>query len=492
MEPNDPPRLRVVVPLARRAERQYMLELVLTQWLGLEFDLADHDQPWTLIRRIGDLDNREIAIPEGLFALGEDAWLTDRGMPDRPIPTLRIPSTQSGLRSAGGAGEPSGSVHPTIPAIFSAGRSGTTAWEETEARITFTFDLLGSAFWLLSRYEEAVRPERDAHGRFPATASLAVLEGFEDRAVVDEYTDLLWGAFRSLWPDLERPPTTFRLRLTHDIDQPWAAWGRSTREIGRAVLGDLGRRRDPHLAVRRLRSVVDALSGRVDRDPLNAFDFLMDTSEANGLQSTFYLMAGNAPGEDDFRYRLSDPPFGSILRRIHDRGHQIGLHASYSSFNSQDRLQFEFSALRGACREVGIEQAAWGVRQHYLRFGVPRSWQIQEAAGFAHDSSLGFAERAGFRAGTCREHPVFDLGSGRPLTIREHPLVVMDTTLVEYLGLSAPEADARTRAIVATCRRHGGDAVLLFHNDSLAGDRSRARYRALIDELAAPTDLEGN
>jgi len=62
---------------------------------------------------------------------------------------------------------------------------------------------------LLTRLEEAVSNEHDAHGRFPASAALAVRSGFSQRPLADEYVEVLWWALRKLWPSLERRPQTF-------------------------------------------------------------------------------------------------------------------------------------------------------------------------------------------------------------------------------------------------------------------------------------------
>jgi peptidoglycan/xylan/chitin deacetylase (PgdA/CDA1 family) len=211
----------------------------------------------------------------------------------------------------------------------------------------------------------------------------------------------------------------------------------------------------------------------------------MDTSERHGLQSTFYFMAGDAANDIDGQYRLSDPPVARLLRQIHDRGHAIGLHTTYGSYRSTERIRGEFDALTAACRAVGFDQPTWGVRQHFLRFENPQTWRSQEAAGLDHDSTLGFADRVGFRAGTCREYPLFDLLDRRALRLRERPLLVMDATFSGYMNIELDAAATRTRAIVDACRRHRGDAVLLFHNSSLSGARQRAHYIELVERLAS-------
>ena len=297
---------------------------------------------------------------------------------------------------------------------------------------------------------------------------------------MDEYVELVWAAIHSLWPTITRRSSTFRLRPTHDVDEPWA-----TRRP-RAVVGDLLYRRDPSLAARRLRAILDARSGRVDRDPYDTFDFLMDTSERHDLRSTFYFMAGGTPGESDYRYGLTDPPFAGLLRRIHDRGHEIGLHASYDSYASAERTQSEFDALRAACGAAGVDQPTWGVRQHYLRFDNPQTWRNHEAAGLDHDSTLGYVDQIGFRAGTSREFPLFDLRARRTLNLRERPLVVMDGALLGHQALSLEVATPQIREVVGQCRRYRGDAVILYHNHTVAGAHHRAHYRDLIAELSRP------
>ncbi len=296
-------------------------------------------------------------------------------------------------------------------------------------------DVFGSVFYLVSCYEEVVGGPRDQDGRFPAEASLAAREGFLERPIVDEYVDLLWTAIHSLWPTLERLASSFRLRMTHDVDQPWAVRGKPILAVARSVGKDIIGRRDPRLAFARGRAFIGDRLGRDIRDPFDTFELLMDATERCGLRCTFYFLAGNQPGDHDFRYRIDDPQILAHLRRIGGRGHEIGLHASYMSHGSVERIRMELDALRAACAMVGVEQADWGVRHHYLRFDASRSWRDYLAAGLAHDSTLGFAELVGFRAGTCREYPVFDLVEDRPLALRERPLTAMDVTMYEYMGL---------------------------------------------------------
>lgn len=470
-------------PRDRAAERKYILDVILADWLGLSYHLVAEDRRGTVIQLAGDPQAYELALTDLFLATSPGDWLTERSMPKPPLVRLTMQPfwpVQVAPRAAQAHTLPA----EPIPVLFCDPGANGSVWRRTPTGLTTPADLLGSAFFLLTRYEEVVRTIRDRHDRFPASASLAAEDAFLERPVVDEYVDHLWMALHYLWPSLVRRPTTFRLRPTHDVDSLFAVFGQSALTVARALVGDVLRRRDPGLAARRVRSIFDAVSGRVDRDPFNTFDLLMDASERHGLQAVFYFMAGNSPGDFDFRYQIFDGPVVALLRRIHERGHEVGLHASYLSHRSEERTIVEFGALKEACRMAGFEQSTWGVRQHYLRFATPETWRIHEAAGFEHDSTLGFADNVGFRAGTCREFPVFDLVESRRLRLRERPLLMMDKTMLQDLALDPDQAVARARLIGETCRRHRGDAVMLYHNSSLPGARMRAHYDHLVDELA--------
>lgn len=472
--------LLVQTPETRIHERRYVLDTVLSEWLGLEYDLGFHSEPHVSIRLAAAPEHPELTLPDRFLSTPDHDWLTERALPARPL--KRIPSDAAiGSRPAWGSvidGQPE-----SIPILFSQ-PSDESLWRATPSGSALSLDVFGSVFFLLSRYEEVVRSTRDPHGRFLAAGSIAESEEFVELPLADEYVEVLWTAMSSLWPRLKRRTSAFRLRLTHDVDRPWSAFRQPLRNIAFGLGGDLLKRRDPVLAAQRIRAIRDARVGRVDRDPLNTFEFLLDVADGHALRSTFYFLAGNRPGEPDYRYPIDDPRIVRLIQQIHLRGHDIGLHASYVSHGSAERTASEFSALRSVCHAAGVDQLSWGVRQHFLRFEVPDSWRIQDSSGFEHDSTVGFPDSTGFRAGTCREFPVFDLLERRRLTLRERPLIAMDTSLVEYVGLSPDDAAARVRTIVNACRRRQGDAVLLFHNNLLLGTRLQGQYRELIDDLA--------
>ena len=405
----------VRAPLTMSAERRYIFDVVLSEWLGLDYQLTQEVRHDVAIYLEGDPGDRVLRVADVLLGSAPEDWLSTRSLATSPLARLTLgPGSELDL-----SGPDVPQAFLDLPVLFGGPTEDGGYWKLSPDAVELTIDLFGSVFYLITRYEEVVLEERDDFGRFPARASLAYKEEFLDRPIVDEYVDLLWSAVHLLWPALTRRTAEFELCLTHDVDRPWAARGHNLVSVGRALGADVVRRRDPGLAARRLRAVVDARSGRVDRDPFNTFELLMNTSENYGLRSVFYFMSGVTDARFDGSYDIEDPAIISLLGEVHRRGHLVGLHASYDTFRSADRLRSEFDRLRSACALAGFTQDVWGVRQHYLRFDAAVTWRNQAAAGLDYDSTLGFAEANGFRAGTTREFPVFDLRGHKPLKLRE-------------------------------------------------------------------------
>jgi hypothetical protein len=419
--------LTVTHPPTWAAERAYVLDVVLGERLGL--DVYAHAE------ERGDVEisdgTRSLRLADGLFATPEEDWLTERSLPT--------------LHEAAG-----------LPALWSA---------EGEP------DLLGGIFFLLTRYEELVRADRDAHGRFPGAAAIAPVE----RPLADEYVERLRRRLEEAFPGLEPQRPSFRVQPSHDVDVPLGRDPRLARTLRAAAL-DVVKRREPALAARRLRAF---RTRRPEDDTCNTFPFLLAASERRGLRSTYYVMAGVTDPARDGGYSLDDPWLQELLRRLNDRGHELGLHPSYGTFRDEERIAAELATLRAALERAGGGTVAGG-RQHYLRW-EPGTWARYARAGLAHDASVGFADRPGFRAGTCFEYPVFDLRARQVLPLRERPLVAMEASFLQYLGLSHEGAYDRMVELKRACRRVGGTFTFLWHNNRLQTARDRALYEAVLD-----------
>ena len=354
--------------------------------------------------------------------------------------------------------------------------------EVGERGATIHYDILGLTYWMLTRLEEVGRTDLDNHQRFPATSSHAYNHGYLERPVLDEWLMILGQVIQRVWPQLELKQHKYSIKVSHDVDRPSRYGFRSLKPLIRAMAGDV-------LKYRNIQGALIAPWVRLNTkqqlhlaDPFNTFDWLMDVSEANNLKSAFYFICGRTNPAKDADYEPEHPAIRNLMRRIHDRGHEIGLHPSYGTFQKPELIAQECERLKRICSEEGIQQSEWGGRMHYLRWEQPTTMRAWSDAGMTYDSTLGYADRPGFRCGTCHEYPAFDPIAQEPLSLRIRPLIVMEGTIIspQYLGLGQSKAFRKITKLKEYCEKMDGQFTLLWHNSEFLFDENRDTYSELL------------
>jgi peptidoglycan/xylan/chitin deacetylase (PgdA/CDA1 family) len=463
--------LLIDVPPEAPAERDYALSVLFDDWLGIPYTVrVVEGLNETHVLLASDPDGVRIVLPDVLLAR-RTAFLSPASLPPAELPTVDLPEW------AGTGGR--------LPLLFSTGSGTDDLVRRREDRFELRLDVLGSLLFMLTRYEEYVQVAgRDEHGRFPATASVLASSGWLRWPIVDMYVDMFAALLRLAWPGIELAPSGGQpLLVEHDVDHPSSSMRWHGLQRARIVAGDLLRRRDPGLAARRARSFLDPTAGISRFDPFNTYDFLMRASESAGIASTFFFLTRDTELPFGSRYRLDDGWVRPLMAEIADRGHHIGLHGSYPSWDDASRLAEEWAALEHACRGLPAGVLRRTIRQHFLRWQAGVTWRAQDAAGLAIDETLCFADSIGYRAGTARSFPAYDLGERRRLALRIQPLHVMDQTLLGYMALDPEEALAGVVELSRRTRRYGGSLSILWHNSTLVTGQVRAFYLRMLREV---------
>jgi len=165
-------------------------------------------------------------------------------------------------------------------------------------------------------------------------------------------------------------------------------------------------------------------------------------------------------------------------------GREIGYHVSYAASLDKTQVRRETERLRAlAGRPLAL------TRNHYLASREPEDFYSLLDAGLTDDFTMGCADEAGFRLGTCR--PVRWLDPVKrtvtPLTL--HPLTVMECTLdaPDYMDIrDEEEAFAVVKELLDAVYVHGGEAVLLWHSPSVDphnGTYQRSLYQRTLELL---------
>jgi hypothetical protein len=207
-----------------------------------------------------------------------------------------------------------------------------------------------------------------------------------------------------------------------------------------------------------------------------------DYSEADGKRpSTFFVVPfrdrpgvgpdGRVDRTRAVKYQASE--VAGSLKRVLDNGGELAVHgidAWRDAAAGRKELE-QVAAISG--------RAAAGVRMHWLYFDREAPARLQEA-GFDYDSTCGYNDAIGYRAGTPQ---VFQLPG---TSLLELPLTIMDSAMFypDRMGLQKDEALSLCRRVVADAERFGGAVVINWHERSLAPERQwGATYRLLLKEL---------
>ena len=463
--------LVIRLPDKHIAERLYICKVIFEEFLGVEYRTEFYDSINTEITMQDDSLNKTLYIEDAFLSIPDSEWLNEGSMPIIPLKVwdLSVTPLQNFV------------VMSKLPVIYGADPSNPDFFRVNKNHIKLGLDILGSAFFMLTRYEELLKPDRDEHGRFPASASLAYQEGFLDRPIINEYLEILWWCLKYLWPRLERKKRLFRVSLSHDVDSPYAYAFQPLYKNLIACGGDIVKRKSISLATSRFLNWLIVKNGNIEKDPNNTFNYIMDISEKYNIKSIFNFQVLNS-SQYDANYSLDHPYMQYLLKLISNRGHEIGLHPGYNTIRDSEETKAAFLHLKSACDKLGIKQDQWGGRQHYLRWQAPYTWQNYEDAGFDYDNTLSYADHAGFRCGICYDYSVFNLLTRSELKLKERPLVVMECSILEnkYMGFDYSEAFDYIAGLINNCSLYNGVFSLLWHNNRLKDEMDLSLYGNIV------------
>lgn len=347
------------------------------------------------------------------------------------------------------------------------------AWEAVARGERAGDDDLAAAFFDLARVEELDGP-RDEHGRFLASYS-----------VLDPLDPPLERLRRELGVEARRwGGARFAVALSHDVDIPWRWTRRGILGSAARLKGDLLGRR-PRAALSEARALAGVPLHKLrGSDPYWRFEKITSELRRRGARSTFFVMGGHrhpADGPSPERY---DELRARLVETLLDCDAEVGLHGSYTAAEDPSQLAREAECVRDLAGNVT------GHRFHYLRLDPHRNLPVLDRLGFEYDSTLGYPDQPGFRAGIAQPFRPWDFEAERPLDLVEIPLAVMDATLAEewYLSLSLAQAERRLLDLLDWAQLNGGGFSVLWHPDRFdpaqarGWDRLFYRFIEAVDE----------
>jgi len=371
-----------------------------------------------------------------------------------------------------------------IPLLF-----GSSKVEKIKTTLVIHADIIASAYFLLTRYEEWIRIDcRDIHGRFPGKESLPFRAGFIHRPIVDEYGKLL-----QTWLKESNSITTenknqlSKVYLTHDVDQ--VSQYRSLRGFAGGIFRSIAKRSNEFSIT------LMSFFGRLENDSLFTFPWIFDENKKLKhvvnieVESIFFFKSSikHLP-EDKPCYNLFSKDIQSLFKLCTKNNAQIGLHTSFYSGDDPSYIPFEKNKLEKAC-----DKSIQYNRHHYLRSKEPMDMGELIDIGITDDFTMGYADIAGFRLGTCKPVKWINLQTKKVSTLNLHPLTIMDCTLDDkrYMNLNYADALSYSKALIDKTQEFGGELVLLWHNTSFVENSWHKKlYVNLLDYIKTKTTHE--
>jgi muramoyltetrapeptide carboxypeptidase LdcA involved in peptidoglycan recycling len=138
-----------------------------------------------------------------------------------------------------------------------------------------------------------------------------------------------------------------------------------------------------------------------EKDPYDTYDFQLEIQHKYNLKTLYFILFATY-GKNDKNVPITSRKFCELIKSISDNA-EVGIHPSYGSNYSQDRLPKEIKRLSKVLnREITKS------RQHFLKLSFPETYHHLLELGITDDYTMGFASEIGFRAGICDSFNFYD------------------------------------------------------------------------------------
>ncbi len=311
------------------------------------------------------------------------------------------------------------------------------------------FDFFSAVFFLITRYEEYIDKEKDEHGRYLASHSIAYRHDFLDQPIINIWCE----QFAKEYLGMTSLKGKFSSIVTFDIDNSYAYRGKGVKRFLLSTLRDASQLKFKALFIR-FASLLN-----IEKDPCNTYNYIFETFKKFNVQRSIFFFLNGAYSSMDKNLPITSSLQKQLIQQCKAHA-EIGIHPSYVS-NTHPTLQHEISSL-----EKVVEQPVIKSRQHFLMLQFPSTYHQLLSNNIAQDFTLGYPETLGFRTSTCTPFYWFDLSKNEKTTLKIYPLGLMDGTLKEYLKLAPEEAIQQAKALIDWYKKYNGTFVLLWHNSS--------------------------
>lgn len=331
--------------------------------------------------------------------------------------------------------------------------------------LIFHHDLLKSAFYLLSGYQEYYSNKRDQLNRYLFSESIQNKLDITHLPLVNYY-------FKKIKDGIEKYYSIEHINLAHEINCD--KFGLLlTHDIDRVTFYDihrvkllikklLGLKQSSETKFFLLQSLVDSLFQYLNvfkrNNPYWNFEYLRALERKYNYKSVFYFLHSDQLHVDSY-YSFSDKHVKELIHWLEKEKCEIGIHGTVASATNLENSKRYLNKL-----EKISNNKILGIRQHRLTYEHTITTRIHDQLGLMYDSTLGFAEHEGFRNSFCLPFKLYDFENDCMFNVFEIPLNIMDVTLFHYRNLDLSSAKKVVMKILNEIKNFNGIMTILWHN----------------------------
>lgn len=335
----------------------------------------------------------------------------------------------------------------------------------------FPFDIFAASFYLLTRYEEYLPHENDEFGRFDFNNSLAYKEQFLEYPLINIWVRSFAALLTDKFPGLEINTPSFEFIPTYDID---IAFSYKHKGLTRNTGGFL---RSPSL------DRLKVLSGS-KKDPFDSYDWMDELHLRFSLHPIYFFLVA----EKNSRLDKNILPYKDIMWKLvqkHAIKYEIGLHPSFQSNDDVYIIRRERSQLFAMMGQELVPNEELRSRQHYIRFSLPRSYQVLIESGVTDDYSMGYGAINGFRASVASSFYWYDLEKEEQTSLRIHPFCFMDANAFYEQQQTPEESFDELMHYYYQTKDINGTLITIWHNNFLGTGRSFKGWKEVYERFIA-------
>lgn len=350
----------------------------------------------------------------------------------------------------------------------------TDRWEEVpcffrvSSESDIPFDIFSAAFYLVTRYEEYQPHVKNDVDSYPIEESLAYQHNFLKTPVVDVWAYQLKTILKAKFPTHDFPEKQFKSQFLISVSKAFKHRHNGFLRLVGATLRDIIQFQYTSV-FERLQTLL-----RVQPDPYDNYDELIDFAKDHNLKLDFYFQLSNYSRYSkniSYNKRI----YHKLIKSMGDYG-DLGLLPGFEALYDVNVLKDEKKRWESIVNR-SLSKAL--IKNYHLNF--PDAYLNFNKIEIEKDYSMGYQRNIGFRAGTCTPFQFYDLNLEQVSGLVVRPYVMNSNVLK---GPDMYEKIEELKHLKSTISAVNGEMNLIFENSDFADTNLKnAIFELMKDSL---------